>query len=99
MINYFKLFSLPNYSVDQIIRFSTEYQIMIFGYKPNINYLPNIIWLNRFGCNPAFYAYLGIFLKSWTFGWQSWDFIKLILIGNTEYYAEVKTGIVNNLIT
>ena len=20
---------------------------MIFGYKPNINYLPNIIWLNR----------------------------------------------------
>ena len=47
MINYFKLFSLPNYSVDQIIWFSTEYQIMIFGYKPNINYLPNIIWLNR----------------------------------------------------
>ena len=47
MINYFKLFSLPNYSVDQIIRFSTEYQIMILGYKPNINYLPNIIWLNR----------------------------------------------------
>ena len=33
--------------VNQIIRFSTEYQIMIFGYQPNINYLPNIIWLNR----------------------------------------------------
>ena len=58
MINSFKLFSLPNYSVDRIIRltnysvdriirFSTEYRIMIFGYEPNINYLPNIIWLNR----------------------------------------------------
>ena len=35
------------YSVNQIIWFSTEYQIMILGYKPNINYLPNIIWLNR----------------------------------------------------
>ena len=30
---------LIKYSVDQIIWFSTEYQIMIFGYKPNINYL------------------------------------------------------------
>ena len=35
------------YSVNQIIWFSTEYQIMIFGYNPNINNLPNIIWLNR----------------------------------------------------
>ena len=28
-----------NYSVDQIIWFSTEYQIMIIGYEPNNNYL------------------------------------------------------------
>ena len=41
------VFSEPNYSVDKVIWFSTEYQIMIFGYKPNMNYLPNSIWLNR----------------------------------------------------
>ena len=34
-----RIFGRPNNSVDQIIWFSTEYQIMIFGYKPNINYL------------------------------------------------------------